>query len=104
MIKPSPKTILNFLQNNFELVDTLFQLSKQDNLLKSETIEQQCRNGGVKVDTLVSYGIIRALKSDYELDSYLADFMEFLLNDYQLDLPASIQANAESINHIFLEL
>lgn len=104
MIKPPPKTILNFLQNNFELVDTLFQLSKQDNLLKSETIEQQCRNGGVKVDTLVGYGIIRALKSDYELDSALANFMGFLLNDYQLDLPASIQANAESINHIFLDL
>jgi hypothetical protein len=104
MIKPPPKTILKFLHDNFELINSLFEFSKQDSLLKTEFVEKLCRENGTKADTLINYGIIRALKIDYELDSSLFDFISFLLNDYQLDLPATIQKYANSINQIFLDL
>lgn len=104
MSKSTPKAILNFLHDKFSLISDLFECNKIDNLLKAEIVEQLCRNNDIKIDALLKHGIIRELRSNYELNSYFSDFMSFLLDDYKLDLPSSIQKHTDSIDDIFLSL
>lgn len=104
MNKPTPTTILNFFSDQFELINELFECHKKDGYLKSEIVNDICHNKSVKIDTLLKYGVIQELRNNYQINKYFSDFISFLLNDYKLDLPSSIEKYTDSINKIFIDL
>jgi len=99
-----PKTILNFVNNYYELIVEIFNLNKEG-LIFSDNLKRVCNKANVEEKKLIDYKILDYLGNDsYELNINFDSFLSFIFEDFKLDLPESIRKYKNSINEIFAKL
>lgn len=104
-MKLNPKKILNFLTANFEFVKLLFDLSKEDDTIKTEELAKICKENNVDIGNLTELKILKELPSgDYKLRKNYSDFLQFLFDEYSLSLPEVLSAMSNAIEEIFTKL
>lgn len=101
----NPKTILNFLSAKFDFVRLLFDLSKEDNTIRTEELKKICIENSVDIGRLIELKIIKELANgDYKLNKRYFDFLEFLFQEFSLSLPEALEARSNAIDDIFMKL
>lgn len=105
MIKAEPRTILNFLHANFDVVKDLFSYQIADGLITKEVYDMLIQKHGHTMNIrLREYRVIRTLGSDYEMRDVYFKLMEFLLFEFKPLLPETIEKYKTSISELFLKI
>lgn len=105
MIKAEPRTILNFLHANFDVVKDLFSYQIADGLITKEVYDMLIQKHGHTMNIrLREYRVIRSLGSDYEMRDVYFKLMEFLLFEFKPLLPETIEKYKTSISELFLKI
>jgi hypothetical protein len=105
MIKAEPRTILNFLTANFDLVRDLFEVQSQDGVISKESFDSLLRQQGQQMKSrLREYRVIRPVGSDYEMRDVYFKLMEFLLFEFKPLLPETIEKYKGAITELFLKI
>lgn len=105
MIKAEPRTILNFLTANFDLVRDLFEVQAQDGVISKESFDSLLRQQGQQMKSrLREYRVIRPVGSDYEMRDVYFKLMEFLLFEFKPLLPETIEKYKGAITELFLKI
>ena len=60
-MKLNPRTILNYISNNFDFIKLLFDLSKEDNTIKTAELTKICNENDVSLNKLTELKIIKEL-------------------------------------------
>ena len=104
-MKLNPRTILNFISNNFDFIKLLFDLSKEDNTIKTEELSKICNENNVDLSKITELKIIKELpNSDYKLNKRYSDFLEFLFQEFYLSLPEQLENRSNAVEEIFTKL
>lgn len=105
MIKAEPRTILNFLNANFDLIRDLFEVQAQDGIISKESFDALIKAQGVQMkNRLKEYRVIRAVGSDFEMRDVYFKLMEFLLFEFKPLLPETIEKYKGAITDLFLKI
>ena len=111
MIKLSGKQILSFLQNHYEFVKEIFDASKPDFIIDSgllnRFIEEYNLNHEPKIslNKLLDVKFCRQLPTkDYKVNRSYADFLQFLFDDFTLDLPETLKQRYQTMFELFSKL
>jgi len=105
-MRASGQTIINYFAENFAFLEELFNFSKKDNFfITNEVLINRCNAKNVNVKKLEEYKIVRPLADgNYEWNERFVSFIEFLINDFRLDLPESIKKHQSSIEEIYTQI
>ena len=106
MMRTNAKRVLNFLTANFEFVKLLFDLCKEDSMIKTEELIKICNENNVSTTVLVTdLRILRELPNgNYKLHKNYSDFLQFLFDEYAISLPEALSAMSIAIEEIFTKL
>lgn len=105
MIKAEPRTILNFLHANFDVVKDLFSYQIADGIITKEVYDMLIQKHGHTMNIrLREYRVIRSLGGDYEMRDVYFKLMEFLLFEFKPLLPETIEKYKTSISELFLKI
>jgi hypothetical protein len=105
MIKAEPRTILSFLNANFDVVKDLFSYQIADGLITKEVYDMLIQKHGHTMNIrLREYRVIRSLGSDYEMRDVYFKLMEFLMFEFKPLLPETIEKYKTSISELFLKI
>lgn len=100
-----PREILRFIERNFEAVRQIFQLQKDDSIIRFETLYQICNTNDIELKKFLDYKILkRTGNNDLQLTTYYQYFFEFILREFSLELPAAIEKYRLSITQIYNQL
>ncbi|MES2836613.1 MAG: hypothetical protein V4667_03740 [Bacteroidota bacterium] len=101
-MRAEPRTILRFLLQYFNAIVQLFETQRAEGIIKSEKLDAICKEADSDIKSqLIEYKILKLTNGDYELRKSYEDFLSFILTDFKLDLPESIQKYYYSINELF---
>jgi len=104
-MKLNPRTILNYISNNFDFIKLLFDLSKEDNTIKTAELTKICNENDVSLNKLTELKIIKELpNSDYKLNKRYSDFLEFIFQEFYLSLPEQLESRSNAVEEIFIKL
>lgn len=111
MIKLSGKHILKFLQVHYEFVQDVFNHSKPDFIVDIEVLDRLIEEYNVSNEAKLSISKLLDLKfcrqlptKDYKINRSYADFLQFLFDDFTLDLPETLKNRYQTIFNLFSEL
>jgi hypothetical protein len=105
MIKAEPRTILNFIHTNFDVIRDLFEYQNTDGIITREVYDMICQKQGHLMNArLREYRVIRPIGSDYEMRDVYYRLMEFLLFEFKPLLPETIEKYKGSISDLFLKI
>lgn len=112
MYNVSGKAILKFLHDHYEFVRTVFSVSKPDFVLDAEKLQSLIAThnargavSDITLSRIVSLKFCRLLPTgEYKIDANYTSFLEFLFEDFVLDLPATIRSRYQSITLHFRSL
>lgn len=111
MIKLSGKYILKFLQNHYEFVQEAFNSSKPDFIIDSDILEKLIEEYNISNDPKISISKLIDVKfcrqlptKDYKLDIHYTSFLQFIFDDFSLDLPQTLKDRYRTIFDLFTEL
>lgn len=111
MIKLSGKHILKFLQTHYEFVQEVFNISKPDFIIEVNTLDSLIEEHNISnepklsVSKLIDVKFCRQLPTrDYKINRSYADFLQFIFDDFTLDLPETLKSRYQTIFNLFTEL
>jgi hypothetical protein len=100
----SGKDILRFLLTHYEFVSSAFALSKPDFIIDSEKfqlliVEHNTTNDSkISLSKLIDVKFCRQLPTgDYKLSGNYTSFLEFIFDDFVLDLPETLKNRSQAI-------
>jgi hypothetical protein len=104
-MRAEPKSVLRFLLQYFDLLSQLLETQKQESMIRSEILALLCEQHGADVkNQLLEYKILKPLNGDYEMRQVYEEFFSFILTDFKLDLPESIEKYYSSIQSLFANI
>lgn len=111
MIKLSGKYILKFLQNHYEFVQDAFNYSKPDFIIDTNILEKLIEEYNISNDPKISVTKLIDVKfcrqlptKDFKINRSYADFLQFLFDDFTLDLPQTLKERYKTIFELFTAL
>lgn len=111
MIRLSGKHILKFLQNHYEFVQDVFDYSKPDFIIETDILEKLIEEYNISSETKISvtklleFKLCRQLPTkDYKINKSYADFLQFLFEDFTLNLPQTLKERYRTIFELFSAL
>ena len=105
MIIAEPKTILNFISGNFDLMRELFEAQSKNGLIHKEIISNiLSRHQSDAKQKLIFYKIIRNKGEDFELRHVYYKLIEFILFEFRPLLPEEIEKYGIAISKLFAEI
>lgn len=111
MIKLSGKHILKFLQTHYEFVQEVFNVSKPDFIIEVNTLDSLIEEYNISnepklsVSKLIDVKFCRQLPTkDFKINRSYADFLQFIFDDFTLDLPETLKSRYQTIFNLFTEL
>jgi hypothetical protein len=104
-MRAEPKTILNFLSNNFDIIKELFEIQTKDGIVKSELLnELLSENEGNILSKLIEYKFFKQVLNDYEIRPVYFKLLEFILSEFKPLLPETIEKYEHSIGNLFKKI
>ena len=111
MIKLSGKHILKFLQNHYEFVHDAFNYSKPDFIIDIGILEKLIEEYNISNEPKISLTKLIDVKfcrqlptKDFKINRSYADFLQFLFDDFTLDLPQTLKERYKTIFELFSAL
>ena len=111
MIRLSGKQILKFLQNHYEFVQGAFNHSKPDFIIETYVLEKLIEEYNIGNDPKISVTKLIDVKfcrqsptKDYKLNIHYTSFLQFIFDDFTLDLPQTLKERYNTIFKLFTEL
>lgn len=111
MIKLSGKHILRFLQSHYEFVQETFNQSKPDFILDTDILEKLIEEYNISSDSKISISKLIDVKfcrqlptKDFKINISYVDFLQFLFDDFTLDLPQTLKERYKTIFELFTAL
>ncbi len=111
MIKLSGKHILKFLQNHYEFVQDAFNYSKPDFIIDIDILEKLIEEYNISNEPKISLTKLIDVKfcrqlptKDFKINRSYADFLQFLFDDFTLDLPQTLKERYKTIFELFSAL
>ncbi len=111
MIKLSGKYILKFLQNHYEFVQDVFNYSKPDFVIDIDILEKLIEEYNISNEPKISLSKLIDVKfcrqlptKDFKINRSYADFLQFLFDDFTLDLPQTLKERYKTIFELFSAL
>ncbi len=104
-MRAEPKTILNFLSNNFDIIKELFEIQTKDGIVKSELLnELLSENDSNILSKLIEYKFFKQVLNDYEIRPVYFKLLEFILSEFKPLLPETIEKYEHSIGNLFKKI
>jgi hypothetical protein len=107
----SGKDILNFLLRHYEFVQMAFNSSKPDFIIDSDKFQHLINEHNASTDIKISISKILDLKfcrqlstGEYKLNGEYTNFLEFIFDDFILDLPDTLKNRYQAIFNHFTNL
>lgn len=104
-MRVEPKSVLRFVLQYFDLLCQLLETQKQESMIRSESLALLCEHHGADVkNQLLEFKILKPLNGDYEMRQVYEEFFSFILTDFKLDLPESIEKYYSSVSSLFANI
>ncbi len=110
-LTPSGKDILSFLSKHYEFVHSAFDIGKPDFVIEQERFDTLIDEYNTSSDTKISVSKLMDLKfcrklptGEYKISGYYTPFLEFIFDDFVLDLPETIKNRYLTITSNFANL
>jgi hypothetical protein len=107
----SGKDILRFLSNHYEFVHSAFDIGKPDFVIEQERFDTLVNEYNVNGKTKISHSDLFDLKfcrklptGEYKISGVYTAFLEFIFDDFVLDLPETIKNRYLTITSNFTNL
>lgn len=107
----SGKDILRFLSNHYEFVHSAFDIGKPDFVIEQERFDTLVDEYNVNSKTKISHSDLFDLKfcrklptGEYKISGVYTAFLEFIFDDFVLDLPETIKNRYLTITSNFTNL
>jgi hypothetical protein len=107
----SGKDILRFLSNHYEFVHSAFDIGKPDFIIEQERFDTLVNEYNVNGKTKISHSDLFDLKfcrklptGEYKISGVYTAFLEFIFDDFVLDLPETIKNRYLTITGNFTNL
>lgn len=111
MIKLSGKHILRFLQIHYEFVQEVFNMSNPDFIIEFNNLDKLIEEYNISNDPKLSISKLIDVKfcrqlptKDYKINRSYSDFLQFIFDDFTLDLPETLKNRYQTIFNLFTEL
>jgi len=110
-IRLSGKNILNFLQNHYDFVKSVFHHSKPEFIVASDVFDKfiadynEQNEAHISVSKLIQVKFCRQLPTgDYKINIHYTNFLQFVFDDFTLDLPDTLKNRYQTIFQLFIDL
>jgi hypothetical protein len=107
----SGKDILNFLSKHYEFVHSAFDIGKPDFVIEQERFDTLIEEYNTSSETKISVSKLMDLKfcrklpaGEYKISGVYTAFLEFIFDDFVLDLPETIKNRYLTITSNFTNL
>ncbi len=102
ILRAEPRTIMRFVEDNYEVLTRLYRIQLKENLISRETFELVTQHKGeVVTRRLFSFRIVQELGDDYRLAEAVGEYLGFLMQEFKPLLPEQLQRYHTSIRDLF---
>lgn len=103
MMRAEPKTILRFLLQYYDQMETLVAEQRKDGFIRPEALAEVCKEADIR-SQLLEYKILQPMKGDFEIKKIYYDFLTFIVGEQRLNLPESVEKYHDSITKLFYHI
>ncbi|MGH1433368.1 MAG: hypothetical protein ACRBG0_02810 [Lewinella sp.] len=102
ILKAEPRTIMRFIEDNFESLSQLYRIQLKKNLIPTESFEEITRHkGDIVTRRLSAFKILRPVGDDYRLAEEVGAYLGFLMQEFKPLLPEQLRRYHTSIQDVY---
>ncbi|WP_020535599.1 50S ribosomal protein L7ae [Lewinella cohaerens] len=102
ILKAEPRTIMRFIEDNFESLSQLYRIQLKKNLIPTESFEEVTRHkGDIVTRRLSAFKILRPVGDDYRLAEEVGAYLGFLMQEFKPLLPEQLRRYHTSIQDVY---
>lgn len=102
ILKAEPRTVMRFVEDNFEVLRRLYRVQLKENLIPADSFAEITRHkGDIVTRRLTAFKILRATGDDYRLDEAVAAYLGFLTREFKPLLPEQLRRYHASIQDVY---
>lgn len=102
ILKAEPRTIMRFIEDNFESLSQLYRIQLKKNLIPAESFEEVTRHkGDIVTRRLSAFKILRPVGDDYRLAEEVGAYLGFLMQEFKPLLPEQLRRYHTSIQDVY---
>jgi hypothetical protein len=102
ILKAEPRTIMRFIEDNFESLSQLYRIQLKKNIIPAESFEEVTRHkGDIVTRRLSAFKILRPVGDDYRLAEEVGAYLGFLMQEFKPLLPEQLRRYHTSIQDVY---
>lgn len=102
ILRAEPRTIMRFIEDNFEALSQLYRIQLKKNLIPAESFEEVTRHkGDIVTRRLSAFKILRPVGDDYRLAEEVGAYLGFLMQEFKPLLPEQLRRYHTSIQDVY---
>lgn len=102
ILRAEPRQIMRFVEDNFEILQDLYQVQLKQHLIPAETFQEITRHkGDIVTRRLSAYKIMREVGDDYRMADQVGNYLGFLTQEFKPMLPEQLRRYHGSIRDLF---
>jgi hypothetical protein len=102
ILKAEPRTIMRFIEDNFESLSQLYRIQLKKNIIPVESFDEVTRHkGDIVTRRLSAFKILRPVGDDYRLAEEVGAYLGFLMQEFKPLLPEQLRRYHTSIQDVY---
>lgn len=102
ILKAEPRTIMRFVEDNYEALSQLYRVQLKNNLIAAADFEELTRHkGDIVRRRLSAFKIVRLIGDDYRLAEEVGAYLGFLMQEFKPLLPEQLRRYHTSIQDMY---
>jgi hypothetical protein len=102
ILKAEPRTIMRFIEDNFESLSQLYRIQLKHNVIPVESFEEVTRHkGDIVTRRLSAFKIVKPVGDDYRLAEEVGSYLGFLMQEFKPLLPEQLRRYHSSIQDMY---
>jgi len=102
ILKAEPRTVMRFIEDNFEALSQLYRIQLKKNVIPVENFDQVTRHkGDIVTRRLSAFKILRSVGDDYRLAEEVGAYLGFLMQEFKPLLPEQLRRYHTSIQDVY---